>query len=312
MPKRKSKSPYARPDRQPDAQPEGQSLRDEGPKLSAQDVAMVVKEVVPQVVEALKPSMIAPRDTPPQAAEPGDRIDEGRLTSIDMELGLTIPLNLRQKIVNGEYVELGLLLDKTGKEESVKKLACIDGQVIVQPKQNTRINDIQQWTDAMLVYTSIYSAAHPESNQGLLKYIHNVRLGARRFGGSGWMNYDTQFRLKKAQDPTASWSLVDHELWLLYMNTPSLQTPSLGRKCYDFNKGWCNRSPCSYLHKCLRCAGNHQLLRCTLKTGQQSAIVSGFRPTGAQQTRYLAPTSATRAAANRHQFRYQGPRPHAN
>ena len=45
-----------------------------------------------------------------------------------------------------------------------------------------------------------------------------VRLGASRCANLGWKMYDEQFRLRKTQDPACSWSLVDYELWLIYMN----------------------------------------------------------------------------------------------
>uniref|UniRef100_A0A8W8MG70 Uncharacterized protein n=1 Tax=Magallana gigas TaxID=29159 RepID=A0A8W8MG70_MAGGI len=54
-----------------------------------------------------------------------------------------------------------------------------------------------RWTDVFLVYASIYASAHPESVQGLLKYLHGIRLGASSCGEGdlGWKKYDEQFRL---------------------------------------------------------------------------------------------------------------------
>jgi hypothetical protein len=45
-----------------------------------------------------------------------------------------------------------------------------------------------------------------------------VRLGASRCANLNWKMYDEQYRLRKAQDPASSWSLVDYELRLIYMN----------------------------------------------------------------------------------------------
>lgn len=42
------------------------------------------------------------------------------------------------------------------------------------------ITDIQVWTDAFLVYASIYVLAHPWSSTALFKYMHTIRLGASR------------------------------------------------------------------------------------------------------------------------------------
>ena len=81
-----------------------------------------------------------------------------------------------------------------------------------QPSKN--INDINTLIDAFLIYSSIYVGAHPDSRQTILKYLYNVKLGAKRSTGLGWKDYDQQFRLKKAKDPSVSWGVVDQELWL--------------------------------------------------------------------------------------------------
>jgi hypothetical protein len=40
----------------------------------------------------------------------------------------------------------------------------------------------------------------------------------------GWVQYDEQFRLRKARYPTSSWGVVDMELWLLCVATPKFST----------------------------------------------------------------------------------------
>ena len=73
--------------------------------------------------------------------------------------------------------------------------------------------NIENWTDAILIFTSIYCSVHPATYPDMLTYIHTIRLGAKR--SQGWKNYDEQFRLRKSQDPTSSWALIDPEFWLL-------------------------------------------------------------------------------------------------
>jgi hypothetical protein len=36
----------------------------------------------------------------------------------------------------------------------------------------------------------------------------------------GWVNYDEQYRLRKATSPSSSWGVVDMELWMLCVSTP--------------------------------------------------------------------------------------------
>ena len=80
-----------------------------------------------------------------------------------------------------------------------------------------KITNINHWIDAFLIFASIFSFAHPESTSGLFKYMHTVRLGAKRSSGLGFKFYDEQYRLRKASNPSSSWGIVDQELWLLYM-----------------------------------------------------------------------------------------------
>jgi len=70
---------------------------------------------------------------------------------------------------------------------------------------------------AFIIFTSVYCLSHPARVE-LLKYKHMARLGAKRCSGLGWKINDEQFRLRKPLDPTSSWSVVDSDLWLLYMN----------------------------------------------------------------------------------------------
>ena len=210
-----------------------------------------------------------------------------QVPSISNELGYNLSNKTKLKIVNGEYVDLGSLISKPANvEDGSKKLSVENGRIVIADKKSdTKINNIQQWTDAFLVYSSIYSTAHPSSFAGLLKYMHTVRLGASRTSGLGWKNYDIQFRLKREQNPALSWSVVDQELWLMYMyfsnsGNNSFQTPASSNKFYDFNyKGSCQRLNCPYLHSCMRCSLSHPYIRCKVFQNVNSRFAT-------QQSRY--------------------------
>ncbi|KAK3103215.1 hypothetical protein FSP39_017482 [Pinctada imbricata] len=193
-----------------------------------------------------------------------------QVPSISNDLGYNLSNKTKLKIVNGEYVDLGLSISKPANvEDGSKKLSVENGRIVIADnKSDTKINNIQQWTDAFLVYSSVYATAHPSSFAGLLKYMHTVRLGASRTSGLGRKNYDIQFRLKREQNPALSWSVVDQELWLMYMYYNSsgnndITTSTSSNKCYDFNyKGSCQRYNCPYLHSCIKCSLFHPHIRC--------------------------------------------------
>lgn len=191
------------------------------------------------------------------------------VASIYDSLGANVSESVKQKIVKGDFIDLGQLLSNPIPMDGKQTLTISNGQVVIEPKRaSVKITNVQQWTDAFLIFSSIYSVVHPEIFLGLLKYIHTIRLGATRCAGIGWKFYDEQFRMRMAKNPSASWGVVDQELWLMYMipSANPVQKPLTGGrflKCYDFNNyGVCVKQQCQYLHKCLNCSGPHPSVMC--------------------------------------------------
>ncbi|VDI69222.1 Hypothetical predicted protein [Mytilus galloprovincialis] len=137
--------------------------------------------------------------------------------SVNDNLGLNVSQQTQDKIINGEYVDLSILLTNSSTEQSSSLTLDTNGQLVIQAKPSKKITDINTWIDAFLIYTSIYVGVHLEDTQNILKYMYSVKLGASRSIGLGWKDYDQQFRLKKARNPALSWATVDQELWLLYI-----------------------------------------------------------------------------------------------
>ena len=195
------------------------------------------------------------------------------------------------------------------------RVTIVQGELVVLPNvSSVKIASVEQWTDIFLVYFSLYTATQPEATPGLLKYMHNVRLGEKRAGGLLWKDYDEQFRLKKARDPLMEWGKIDQELWLLYIhpdplsplqNLPTQQGPRRYLKCYDFNNmGWCGKQVCDYLHKCMLCSGNHPSVKCYNNNSRTTAGRQNFRPIRPQRFDHQTPTTGA--------YRYPGPRPFPN
>lgn len=171
---------------------------------------------------------------------------------------------LRAKVVEGGYIELGSLLHSPSvQREKGGNLVVVGDQIMLNHQKAAKIGDIEKWTDAFMIYISIFARAHPDKLQDLLNYMSNVRLGAKRYGGLGWKYYDEQYRMRKALDPSSTWA-VDHELWMLYMYySPPGSTTSRQQKCWGFNNGRCGYRPCRFSHMCFKCAGNHPAVNCS-------------------------------------------------
>ena len=226
-----------------------------------------------------------------------------QITSTSFTLG-HVSDKIREKIMKGLYVDLATLLVNSKTADLDEKVMVLNSkdELVTKAKTTKSITSIKMWTDAFLIYISIYTSLHQDKFQEMLKYMHDVRIGSDRSGN--WKAYDEQFRLKLVSDPTKSWGEIDPELWLLYMGGQSSLTPStkpiLG-KCYSFNyQGYCTNTSCQYTHSCLKCSSNHPAKLCTVQT-QTS------------QPRYNAPSS--NMPFRQHNFRPRqllAPRPRGN
>lgn len=191
------------------------------------------------------------------------------VNSVQFSLGHNVNEMIRQKIVEGKYVDLALLLKNSNIEDSASERIFLignDGQMQSKLKNTLKITSIEKWTDAFLIYLSVFTSVHTSKYQDMLKYMHDVRTGAGR--SSGWKIYDEQFRLKLAMDPTKSWSAIDTELWVMYMVGGHNMAPAGVQgvnKCYMFNfQGFCGRKHCTYAHLCIKCSQEHAMTNCPL------------------------------------------------
>ena len=158
------------------------------------------------------------------------------------------------------------------------------------------------------MFSSVFLSAHPEKTQELLKYMHIVRMAAARFGGRGWLEYDRQFRMRQQSHPSRSWSVIDGELWAMFVAAPGSpyyagsggqgaggpytyagkqRFSNLSRGnfkqpfrsfgyCFAFNRSGCPKPQCKYTHKCSTCqATGHGAASCKagpdkLSSGQKA------------------------------------------
>lgn len=309
-----SRSKRSRPERSAPST-DDQASQEPGPSRSRECAIAIESEDVATVNQSLPPTPV-----PALAIQSGTSIgvESQYVDSIHTLLSSNVSNSLKSKIISSSYIDISLLLDNTSLTESSEKRIFFNdkGELVTREvvRPSIKIQSISRWTDAFLVYASIYASAHPESFQGLLKYLHDIRLGASRCGEGdlGWKKYDEQFRLRRSIDPTKQWSKVDYELWLMFMTsspqskvTLSPNSPAFN-KCYNFNfKGICDRPSCQYMHKCIRCSGAHPQYQCPLSnhvfkaTNRPRAPLQGqshFRPPVSHPTQTPRPQ------------RYMGPR----
>ena len=71
-----------------------------------------------------------------------------------------VPITVRQKIWNGEFIELRSLLPKHN-DSTLQKVQVVKGEIIVSEKGVVKNFDkIEMWTDAFLIYMAIFLVKH--------------------------------------------------------------------------------------------------------------------------------------------------------
>ena len=207
------------------------------------------------------------------------------LASFPFRLDARLSVKLKTKIVSGEYVNFGDLLDPSKADQC--KLAVKtdeDGATLVVKDPGTAhykqsVKSIQDWDSAFAIYSTVYCSAHPDQFPQLLKYSETVKRIARQ--GGDWGHYDVSFRCQRQAMPSLPWDYFHSELYNVAMSHRSKlgQSQALGagsfRKLFIPN-GYCRRyhstgqcsfgGACKYSHSCVRCQGNHAATKCNTKS----------------------------------------------
>ena len=205
--------------------------------------------------------------------------------NVNAPLGLHVPSHIKEKIWNGQYVEMATLYRENSMSAVRDKgtaltMALEEGKVVFKPAaaQTKKLDSLEKWMSAFHTFIAIFSSRHPNRTSELLKYAETVRVAAQQFPGYGWRNYDEQFRLRQEAFPNRSWAQIDMELWVTvaaaasispasFSGSPSNLKSSEGKSvCFAFNGArGCRWNSCKFQHRCSRCSQfGHNALSCRL------------------------------------------------
>ena len=196
---RKSKNPFAAINRRKSANKESSAettLRQSrydyqpGPAVPTHDVDRMATTVMERIMLELQDQItqaIEAMNRSPHVVSTPENIQQPMLSGINHtntnlstnersniapsfsdDLGTNVSQQLRDKIINGEYLELEFLLSNSHNDQSRTIFIDNYGNLNLKQKSGKKITDIGTWIDAFLIYTSIYTAAHSSSTQGLL------------------------------------------------------------------------------------------------------------------------------------------------
>jgi hypothetical protein len=228
------------------------------------------------------------------------RSDSVGMPTLTMALGGHLPLALKEKIWKGDFVDFSNLLDSEALTAAPIPpwVVTQSGLLALQSTRQKKLDTIEQWTDAFLVFMAVFCMCHPDKAQDLLKYASVVREAAKKFSVPGALRYDEQFRKRQAVFPDRCWATIDGELWYTVLIpygardvrpnsgaareiiTPraqagtNYQRPRLFRQhglCYAFNsKEGCRNARCRFFHACSKCRGQtHGSTDCTRLAGPE-------------------------------------------
>jgi hypothetical protein len=230
---------------------------------------------IPPVVAAPAPQLQSNGDfRHTRASFPSSHTELTRLAHDD--IAAHVPTTLKQQIARGGYVQIALLLkgavDLADYGNGSELRLSNNGVIEARPREcKDKVNHIERWTDAFLIFASVYLASHPGKTYELLHYMWTIRECAARQGGFAWREYDEQFRLRQAISPS-SWAYINNDLWWRCVqvrgvgpSTDMLNKTTI-RSCNAFNEGRCMWLNCKFSHVCSECGQQHAAINCTRST----------------------------------------------
>ena len=192
-------------------------------------------------------------------------------------LGGHLDQNLRQKIIQHEYVDFAHLLPRDRvKSESDNRLEMVNQNghtywIPYSDRDNLSISSYHKWELAFRVFSNVYTGAHPTRASELLQYHHLIYSASQNFIWDNVYMYDIDFRIHLSNHPNRSWAAILQQAWSFRLkdrlthfkynpanssdksgNARSGKTPKL---CTPFNQGYCGYGPsCKFEHKCALCS----------------------------------------------------------
>lgn len=130
-------------------------------------------------------------------------------------LGSAIEAQLKSRIIKGLYVPIDVILvsDQGGNIDAYLRNTT-------HTPSNDSCNrtfyptlNIDRWTDAFIIFASIWISAFPHQAMALLHYIHLIRSMAKNTLGPVWLAYNREFRIRRQTDPNLPWDSLHPQLY---------------------------------------------------------------------------------------------------
>ena len=221
-----------------------------------------------------------------------------------------IDSNLREKIENGQYVDLDKLLPRdrgslfdsrvTSDGNPMQWIQNSDGTFLMPAKRASRINSFHRWEQAFRAYATIYCGVNQKRSKEIWQYISVINTAAACYTWENVYNYDMTFRQLMEFNPARSWAVTYNQMWNLSMREPlpprnkpvfhnfgsnnKQQRRSKPDYCWNFNRGLkCKYgAKCRFIERCSYCDnGSHGLNACQkLDAKEREILLKNFGKQG--------------------------------
>ena len=192
--------------------------------------------------------------------------------------GTLVPEKIREKIIDGKYVDLRSLLPLRSKKKSAKSNRTDDSEGDNLDDEDSDKNELTQfqWLECFLDYVTIYTSEYPSATESILSYMKFILK--LMDSGKDWRSYDIMFRKAREAKPYL-WTdiLLDSRFDISDKKQGKATTSSNHQQffregsrgevakgyCFDFHKrnSRCENRACPYSHRCQICNGAHPVFR---------------------------------------------------
>ena len=140
-----------------------------------------------------------------------------------------VPARIKERIIKGEYIDLTTLLPKAMFSSNVEpdhpgsltlQLPSGPSDFTVQPAAKGRkITSFSSWMDYLAIRVDFVPSCAPS----LIAYQRIITSASESYPLQSWLNYDVQFRMLAASNPSLHWDTRHHDLWLQCITPSSVQ-----------------------------------------------------------------------------------------
>ena len=144
-----------------------------------------------------------------------------------------VPARIKERIIKGEYIDFTTLLPKAMLSSSVEpdhpgsltlQLPSGPSDFTVHPTvKGRKVTSFSSWMEAWNVYLAIRVDHTPSCAPSLIAYQRIITSASVSYSLQSWLNYDVQFRMLAASNPSLRWDTRHPDLWLQCLTTAGTQ-----------------------------------------------------------------------------------------